>query len=721
MLLMRPIVRSALITLSISLPTLCLAQHSTADSIQAYNTHSKIEFDGKLSDAVWATAPAIKNFTQRELDFGKAASERTQVAIVYDDLALYIGVWCYQREGTIRAKYMQRDFNYDEDDIFGVVISPFNDKRNGYLFVINPNGARADLLVSGNEEANKDWNGVWDARTSITREGWFAEIRIPFNSFQFPKGNIHNWAINFERDIRYNNETDLWQGWTRDCSIYCLVNAGTLSGLHDIGYAKRFELKPYGLTGFEKDAGKRTAYPVKAGGELNVNITPTLKLNFTANTDFAQVEADRIAVNLSRFSLFYPEKREFFLEGYQNYQFDLGNDNQLFYTRKIGIENFQAVPIIAGARLFGKVGRNNIGLLNIQTGAKGNVPSTNNTVVRYKSDVGSQSYIGGILTSKNNSAVSNQVAGLDAAYGTSTFLKNKNLVVSGLVSKSFDKNKSGGGALAWRFFVDYPNDLFDIFMGVSQVRKNYNPELGFLPRKDFDNLTWNVRFAPRWFQKLGIRRMYFRPWGFNLYRTHSTGRLESFLNESRPLGFFTKKGERFEFNLNQQFDRLDDTFALTPSVKIPSGKYWMYRQEIQAGAFQGRRIWADASFKWGGFYTGHISALEASLGINVNKHLNLRTNYTINKVKLPQGKVTTNELAEYVDYAFTPRFDVATFVQWNSLDDLLLGNFRLHWIPNIGSDLYVVYNRGYENLKAFDFMRPQTSAGAAKLVWRFTF
>ena len=634
---------------------------------------------------------------------------------------MYIGVWCYQKENTIRAKFLQRDFDYDQDDVFGVAISPFNDKRNGYLFVINPNGARADLLIAGGEEGNKDWNGVWDAKTSITNEGWFAEIRIPFNSLQFKKDSLHNWGINFERDIRYKNEQVLWQGWTRDCSIFCFVNAGTLTGLENIGYAKKFELKPYALGEFDKTENQSTSLNGKLGGDLNINITPTLKLNITANTDFAQVEADRIAVNLSRFNLYYPEKREFFLEGYQNYQFNLGGNNQAFYTRKIGIENFEPVRIIGGARLFGKVGKNNIGLLNIQTAASGNQPTTNNTVARYKRDIGSQSYIGAIITSKNNSNISNQVAGLDGAYSTSKFLKNKNLVIAALVSKSFDKAKNGIDNYAWRFFIDYPNDLIDHFIGVAGVQNNYNPELGFLSRKNYESFTWNMRYNPRWFAKYGIKKLLLKPWEFTIYRTNTTGKLESFNNESRPFGFQTNGGERFEFNLQQKFDRLDTPFALTNNIKIPVGKFWMYRTELQGRTFQGRKVWASLNYNWGGFYTGKISIIETSLGVNVNKHFNLRTDYTLNKIKLPQGNVTTNEFAQYINYAFTTRLDIATFIQWNSLDDLLSGNLRLHWIPNIGSDLFVVYNRSYENLKQFDFMRPHTSAGAAKLVWRFTF
>jgi hypothetical protein len=696
------------------------AQHSLPDTIEAALV-DKINFDGRLTDSAWINAPAANNFTQRELDFGKPSTEQTKVAIVYDKLALYIGVWCYQSPDKITAKFLQRDFDFDTEDNFEVIISPFNDKRNGYLFIINPNGARADLLVSGQESSNISWNGVWDAKTSITNEGWFAEIRIPFNTLQFKKETAHNWAINFERNIRYKNEQVLWQGWNRDYDLENLSQAGTLTGIGNIGYAKRFELKPYGLTSFQKQRGQATEYPAKIGGDLNVSLSPTLKLNLTANTDFAQVEADRIAVNLTRFNLFYPEKREFFLEGYQNYQFNLGSSNEAFYTRKIGIENFQPVSIIAGARLFGKVGKNNIALLNIQTASKGNVPSTNNSVLRYKRDIGNQSYIGAILTSKNSSIISNQVAGIDGAYSTSKFLQNKNLVFGGLISQSFDKNKSSKNAYAWNFFVDYPNDLIDNFIGVRSIQQDYNPELGFLERKNFDNVRWFFRFAPRWFTKYGIKQMYLMPWGFELYRTHSTGELESFVNESRPLGFFTKSGERFEYNLIQQFDRLDDNFKLTDSIKISTGKYWMYRQELQAGSFQGRRLWIDINFAWGDFYTGKIKTLETSTGINASKHLNFRTDYTLNKINLPQGRLTSHELAEYINYAFTTRLDVSLFTQWNSLDDLLLGNFRLHWIPNIGSDLYVVYNQGYDNLKAFDFMRPGTSAGAAKLIWRFTF
>ena len=692
------------------------------DSIIAFPVSESIKLDGLLDEAAWKMTPHITSFTQREPDFGRPGTERTEVAVLYNKSALYIGIWCYQKNvNKVRAKYMQRDFLFDEDDNFKIALSPYSDRRNGYLYIINPNGARADLLISENDQGNEDWNGVWDARTTKTSEGWFAEIEIPFNSLQFRDDSLYNWSINFERNIRYKQEQVLWKGWSRDCSIFCLTNAGSLSGLKNIAYAKRFELKPYLLGGFNDSTGQSANYPFKIGGDLNVNLSPSLKLNLTVNTDFAQVEVDRIAVNLTPFNLYYPEKRDFFLEAYQNYQSNIGGNNEIFYTRQIGIENFRQVPIIAGARLFGKIGSNNIGVLNIQTAAADNTLTTNNTVIRYKKDIGMQSYIGGIVTSKINGNLSNQVAGLDGAYSTSRFLNNKNLVIGALASKSFDRNQTAAGTYAWRVFIDYPNDLIDHFIGVGSIQQNYNPDLGFLERSNFDNLTWHFYFSPRWLTQWGFRRLIFELWSLSLYNTHTTGKMESFINESKLFGFITKSGEQFIYGLQQEYERLDQPFVFSPNLTIPIGKYWMYRQKIEAGTFQGRRIWINGLYVWGGYYSGTIKSFTGSLGINASEHFNLRTDYNYNDIKTPWGNETTNELAQYVDFALNPRLDLSVFVQWNSLQDFVFGNWRLHWIPKIGSDVYVVYDRGYNNLQPFKFSSPNYTSGVAKLVWRFTF
>ena len=700
-----------------------IAQHSAPDNIEAFKTQEKIKFDGKLDEPLWQKAPHISNFTQRDLDYGKPITERTEVAVIYDNNTLYFGIWCYQKDiDKIVAKNLEWDFKYWEDDNFRMLIGPFNDNRNGYLFIINPNGARADIQIYDGEDGNKDWNGVWDVKTSITSEGWFAEVYIPFSTLQFKNDNVLNWALNFERDIVSENEQALWQGWSRDYSIYAIVNAGKLSDIKNIDYAQRFELKPYLLSGWQYNKTEGNNYPVKYGADLNVNLTPTLKLNLTGFTDFAQVEVDRIPVNLSRFSIYYPEKRQFFLEGYNFFEFYLGDRNQGFYTREIGIENGKQVPIIAGARLFGKVGRKNIAFLNIQEAATDTIPTTNNTVFRYKQDIGKQSYVGGIFTNRINKTSSNQVLGLDATYQTSDFLKNKNLVVSGKISTSTENFTLQKNALTYRLFIDYPNDLIDNFMAIGSMQKSFNPELGYLRRTNYDSYSWYFRVTPRVFTKYGIKQLLLKPWGFTLYNTHSTGEMESFSNETRPLGAVFNSGERFEVNLIQSFDRLDNIFELTDEISVPAGKYWMYNYELQFETYRARRIWIGLLYNMGGFYSGKIKTFKSELGINVNKHLNLTGSYSLNEVSLPNGNVVTQEVASYFNYAFTPNLNLSLFAQFNSLDEILIYNFRLHWIPKVGSDFYFVYNIGYEDpIKKIDYLKPQTTAAVAKLVYRFIF
>jgi hypothetical protein len=696
-------------------------QRSFPDTLTAYRINTPINFDGNPNDSVWKSVTYISNFTQRELNFGQPASERTETAVLYDKNNLYIGVWCYQKEPEkIVAKFMQRDFDYQNDDIFAVVISPFNDGRNGYMFIINPNGARADLQVSW-ENDNIDWNGVWDAKTIRNDSGWFAEIVIPFNTLQFKSESIKTWAINFGRLISYKKEEDRWQGWSRDYAFENVSHAGTLVGIQDIGYAKHFEFKPYGLAGFEKDKNTAATYPGKVGADLNINITPTLKLNLTTNTDFAQIEADKIQANLTRFNLYYPEKRDFFLESANNFEVYLGNNNEIFYSRKIGLQNFEPVNIIGGARLFGKVGKNNIGFLSLETARKDSVPATNNTVFRYKYDIGKQSYIGGILTSAINRNNTNQVLGVDANFTTSSFLKNKNLVIAGLIARSVDDYKTKNNSLAYRLYCDYPNDLIDHYISVSSVQQNFNPELGFLTRENYNAFNWHLNLMPRWFTKWGVQQMNFEAWSLSYYLTQSTGKLESWSNETRPFGFILKSGESFEFNLQQSYDRLDVPFDLTDSAIIPSGKYHMHNTEFQFSTYQSRKLWVQLFYNWGKFYSGTIKTFQTSAGINLSKHFNLRTDYTYNFITLPGANVRANELAQYLNYAFTTKIDISLFEQWNSLDDVMFFNFRLHWIPKIGSDLYVVYNRGYNQLTKLDLLKPETSTGVAKLVWRFAF
>ena len=455
---------------------------------------------------------------------------------------------------------------------------------------------------------------------------------------------------------------------------------------------------------------------------LNINITPTLKLNLTSFTDFAQVEADRIPVNLSRFSVYYPEKRQFFLEGSSLYEYYLGDNNFAFYSRNIGIKNGEQIPILGGIRLFGKVGKNNIGFLNIQENKLDTILTSNNTVFRYRRDIGTQSYIGGIFTNVVDGSHSNQVIGIDGAYQTSEIFNEKNLTVGAIFTTATKDFSEQRNALTYRIYCDYPNDLIDNFMAVGSMQKDFNPELGYIRRTNYDSYSWYFRLSPRMLTKYGIKRMLFKPWGFTVYNTHSTGELESFSNETRPIGAVFKSGERFEINLIQDYDRLDQSFDITNEIYIPTGKYMMYQYEVQFETYHARRIWLELLYNQGTFYTGKIQTVETSLGLNINRHLNLSGDFSFNNVKLSEGKIITHEIASYINYAFTTKFNFSLFGQYNSLDEVMIYNIRLHWIPKIGSDLYFVYNIGYEEpIKQIEYLKPQTTSSVFKLTYRITF
>ncbi len=699
------------------------AQHSMPDTLNALTLNDKLTLDGKLDEPIWQRVNRISNFTQTEPYVGKPATEKTQVAIAFSSTALYIAVWCYQNPGTkISVKSLQRDFDFEGEDNFRITVSPFNDGRTGYEFIVNPNGARADLLISSSDNASSDWNGVWDAAATINSEGWFAEIELPYNTLKFKKNEQQYWAINFERNIKNKNEIDRWQSWSRDLNLENFSVAGTLSGLQNISYNKRFELKPYVLGGWDlKNDTISYSLNGKIGADLNYNITPTLKLNFTVNTDFAQVESDVIQVNLTRFDLYYPEKREFFLEGAGNFEFYVGNSNYVFYTRRIGIENFQSVNILGGVRLFGKIGRSNIGFLSLQTAAVDTIPTINNTVFRYKYDLGAQSYVGGIFTSKISEGHQNFVIGIDGLYSTSHFLKNKNLFIGALITASSTDGKVAGNSFTYRIYTDYPNDLVDHYLAISSLQQNFNPELGFLSRGNYDALNWHLYIEPRWFSRFGIRKVLFCPFDLAFFWTQSTGQLESFNNTSRPFGLLFQSGDNFQFNLMQSYDRIDVPFDLTDKISVGVGKYNMHRTEFQINSFRGRRIFGKVLYNWGTLYGGKINSFACMIGLNVNKHLNFSEQYQWNDLRINSINEDIQQLISTITYAFTTKLDISLLAQYNSEVDQLLTNFRIHWIPKIGTDFYFVWNNGYDPVKQADFLRPTVNNGAAKLVWRFTF
>ena len=704
------------------------AQRSQPDTLQALRIHEPMKLDGTLDEPCWARAIHISNFTQRDPVQDAPGTDRTDVAIVYDSLALFVGVTLPVNDPEhMQAKYMQRDFAWYADDNFQFVISTFNDHRNGYLFVTNPNGARGDMQVSPNSGFNTDWNGVWDVVTTCTDIGWTAEFRIPFNTLQFPKVKEHAWGINFERNVRSKNEQVNWQGWSRNTAIENLGNTGTLVGIRDIGYAKRFEFKPFALGGLQQIQGEKDDWPGKLGADLNINVSPTLKLNLTVNTDFAQVEADRIPVNLTRFSLFYPEKRAFFLEGQGNYQFDIDGQNRFFYTRRIGIENGMPVPVLGGARLFGKQGRHNIGALVLQTGATGDAPTTNNAVFRYKHDIGEQSFVGGLVTSKINADVSSQVVAVDGGWNSNKFLGDKRIALEGWYARSItDGELDSNGTSAGLWFA-YPNDRWDCAALIGTTEGGFKPELGFLNRTNYELAEAEVNFQPRWFQKLGVRKMLFNLAEVSMYRTAHTGNVESFSFSTSPLGVLLGKGDEAGLWFAWFEDGVAEAFDISDDISIAAGRYSYRETGFYVSTFRGRRLQMEWNGSWGTFFGGKKTTYNTSITGNFNKHFNVQLDHTWNALEFPVNdlrnkvRLETHEVALYPTWAFNPNLSVSIFGQWNSLQDIGLVNARLHWIPKIGTDLFLVFNQSHSPTDRIRIDDPASRSVVGKLVWRVMF
>ncbi|RME20422.1 MAG: hypothetical protein D6800_13185, partial [Candidatus Zixiibacteriota bacterium] len=303
------------------------AQATAPDTMWAVRVNTEVTIGGFLDSEVWQNARWISDFTQRELHEGQPATERTEAAVLYNQDNLYIGVRCWDSdpEGIVAQK-MKRDFDFQTEDDIEIVIDTYHDARNGYLFVTNPLGARADILTQDNgRRFNMSWDGVWDVETRRTDKGWAALFVIPFSTLKFSSDSVQVWGTNFERNIRRKREQVRWQGWTRDARLTQVSRAGVLVGLRGLNATRLIEFKPYSAVGLEKDHTSPTSSVEKFGGDINFLVTPTMKLNLTLHTDFAQAESDRAQVNLTRFSLFFPEKREFFLEGADYFNFGLGH------------------------------------------------------------------------------------------------------------------------------------------------------------------------------------------------------------------------------------------------------------------------------------------------------------------------------------------------------------------------------------------------------------
>src|SRR5947207_1505432 len=628
----------------------------------ALRTTGTIRLDGRLSEPDWQAAPSIGPLTQREPAEGTPAAEATDVRVLFDDDFIYVGVVCYERstDGIVSTQ-LTRDANLDVDDRLTIVLDPFFDHRNGFFFQVNPAGARSDGQVSNNSESlSRDWDGIWNAAARISDDGWIAEIAIPFKTLRFKPGQSV-WGFNVERQIKRRQETDRWAAPRQNIWIGNLAEAGRLEGLEGIRQGLGLDVRPYVSGGAENSDGSFTG-----GIDVFKNVTPNLNAAVTVNTDFAETEADIRQVNLTRFPLFFPEKRTFFLEGAGVFDVaGLANTTDIrpFFSRRIGLvesitegDNI-SVPLRVGVKLTGRQSDYNVGVLDVETGSTsdiglpgGMVSRQNLMAARVSRNILQQSWIGGIVTHGNPTGTgANTLVGADARLATSTFRGDKNLSLA-LYMLGTDDRATGARDAAGGFVIDYPNDRWDVALGWKQIGDNFQPALGFVPRVGIRKTELNVAFQPRP-ERWGIRQFFFefRP----TYITNLDNRLENWRVFTAPFNTRTESGEHLEWNYIPEFEHLDQPFEIATGMIIAPGSYQWTRFRAEANTATKRPWVVDAALWWGGFYNGTRRQIEFGVTLKPNTHVALSVQTERNDVELPQGKFYTQIITGRADYNFS--------------------------------------------------------------------
>lgn len=678
------------------MPSHAVDTNSSSEIVVNEATESP-KLDGYLNEAAWEDSRVIDQFFQREPYEGSIATERTEVRILTDDHNLYIGVICYDSSPSgIIAKEMERDSELSRDDNFSLILDTFNDKRNGFLFAVNPNGAKFDAQVGsgGRRGMNRDWDAVWDVRARITDEGWNAEIVIPFKTLRFKEQSIQTWGVNFRRGIARKNEENLWQGWRRNEGIYQLGAAGELQMPSGIKQGRNFIVLPFLTSGYEKGYSPydfETGGTSKMGIDAKYALTPTLTADFTVNTDFAQVEADQERINLTRYSLFFPEKRDFFLENANNFSMGSRYRALAFYSRRIGIgEDREPVSILAGGRISGKVGKNDVGLLSIRTRDTGETPGTQFNVARIKRNIFEQSHFGMIYTHKSpgSESTNNQLVGVDLSLRTRKFRGNKNLNFSSYYMQSFSPNtNSRSNALS--LSLSYPNDLVNTHISYAQIGDDFNPELGYVRRTGARMWYGTFNLSPRP-KVLNLRNM-----EFNLRAFHNSdyeGMLDSQGITFRPFGLVFQSGDRFEFDIETNSDYFDESFNIFQDIEIVPGRYDALSYQFRLQTNRSRLISSSVSYGLGEFFSGDQKNINLNTRLRLSRRFSISGEYRHTNTQLHEGSFKTHELVSRMNIAFNTRLTARLFLQWNNDDDEISMNFRVRWIPNLGSDFYLVYN-----------------------------
>ena len=658
------------------------------------------EIDGVLADEAWRTAPMIDTFTQQEPVNGQPATERTEVRVLYDSGNLYIAVHAFDSDPEhLTATEMRRDSDrINDEDYFQVILDTFRDSRSGYMFVTNPLGAKLEQQIfeegGGNvrgsaSNINKDWNGVWDAAARRTSDGWVAEIAIPMVTLRSPDVPVQTWGINFARQIRRKNEIVYWSPIPKPYNIMQVSLAGTITGMTDLNRGLDLRIKPYVTAGtkYDRVGEASTTDGLKdVGFDVKYGVGHGLALDVTVNTGFAQAEVDEQQVNLTRFQLFFPEKRDFFLEN--SGQFNVGTQGlerlmDLFFSRRIGLSDAgQPIGIRGGARLTGKVSGNNVALMDLQTEEFNGRPADNFLVARYSKDIRRRSKLGGLFINKEsmNSPRFNRVAAADAL-----FAPNRAFSIHTIAAKSMSPNVTTENN-AYHARALYLDTKWQTYAEFSQIDRNFNDEVGFIPRTGIRQSKVHIERNPR---PGGLIRV-MEPMMNIIYITDTNNRLLT-RRIHHMVGTRFQNGAYLNVWWNRWFDQIDEPFKVQ-TVTIPRGTYRYNELMFMFNSNPARKIYEQFSYSPQTYYGGNRTDISGTLGVRLSSRASGQYSLQRNDVSGPWGNFVVNLSIVRLDFAISPRQTVRSLSQYNSLTRQLSLSFRYNFIYKPGSDIYVTYD-----------------------------
>ncbi len=668
--------------------------------------------DGLLNEADWQTAPVNDQFKTTVPVEGGEPSGRTEVRVLADARNIYIGIQCFDDAPASIVSFSKlRDTELENEDHIRIVIDPFLDGQSGYIFAVNANGARYDALVANRGESeNSNWDAIWDAVPTIHAGGWTLEMIIPIQSINFRKG-LDTWGFNVERRVQRFQETIRWANVERDQWFIQTSRAGYLTGLPRFNYGLGINVRPSLNLNIDRNAGQSAEAELDPSLDVSQRIGPNAIATITVNTDFAETEVDSRQTNLTRFPLFFPEKRAFFLEGADIFEFGFGLSRDIipFFSRRVGLFGGNEVPLLAGGKLNGRMGKTSFGAMVMHTDETmiNHDPLSSATlgVVRVKQNVLRESSIGFIGTSGDPQGRSgSHTTGIDFTYQTTRFQGNRNFIV-GLSGMLANRNDVEGDQSAIALKIDYPNDLWDVAFTYLRIGESFDPSLGFVPRKAIQSFRLGGTYGPRPKWKL-VRQM--RNQLFATYITDLDGNWETYWVFTAPINWRMESGDRYEVNWMPRGERLVEPFQIAENVIIPEGSYHFARYRLEAELAAKRKFNGQLTWWFGSFYSGHLDELEATLNWNPTKLITFEFIGTRNIGRLPEGDFDQTLLGLRLRINVTPNLQLNSFVQYDTDSRQLGVNARLHWIYRAQGDLFLVFNHNTLNrTERWEFVNQQ--------------